>query len=54
MGKNKATKGFNLSVELIMDLMKFKNLRSVNLSVGVEKVLQKAVSAELRGLSNDK
>lgn len=53
MTKSKAVKGFNLSVGLIMDLVKLKNARSINLSVWVEKVLQQAVTAELKEIKKD-
>lgn len=47
MPQEKAVKGFNLPQDLIQELMRLKELKSINLSKWVEKILRKEVIKEL-------
>ncbi len=47
MPQEKAVKGFNLPYDLIKELMKLKEVKSINLSKWVEKILRKEVIKEL-------
>ena len=47
MPQEKAVKGFNLPYDLIKELMRLKEVKSINLSKWVEKILRKEVIKEL-------
>ncbi len=53
MPQEKAVKGFNLPHDLIKELMRLKEVKSINLSKWVEKILRKEVIKELGGIKED-
>lgn len=54
MNKNKTIKGFHLSREIVEQLKKLKEAKSVNLSGWVENVLKREVKKELGEGNNGK